>query len=57
MTREIVLVCLLAVGVVVSVTAIQSNDLKIAAFNIKVFGRTKIGKSEVVDILKQVRLS
>lgn len=33
------------------------ESLKIAAFNVQVFGQTKISRPEVVDILKQVRLT
>ena len=32
------------------------GPLKIAAFNVEIFGRTKLAKSDVVDILKQVRI-
>ena len=48
--RIIHLLLLAAAGLVV-----VDSQLKISAFNIQVFGRTKVAKTEVVDVLKQVR--
>ena len=42
---------LLLIPAIVLVTA---ECLKISSFNIQVFGRTKLAKTEVVDVLKQV---
>ena len=34
---------------------VAAESLKISAFNIQVFGRSKLSKTEVVELLKQVR--
>jgi endonuclease/exonuclease/phosphatase family metal-dependent hydrolase len=51
MERRLFLVCVLALSEIVLG---RQQPLKIAAFNVQVFGRTKLAKPEVVDILKQI---
>ena len=34
---------------------VEAESLKISSFNIQVFGRSKLSKTDVVDVLKQVR--
>ena len=53
MEQRLCLVCVLAL----TASLVSGREsLKIAAFNVQVFGQTKISKPEVVNILKQVRL-
>ncbi len=35
---------------------VQASSIKLSAFNVQVFGITKFGKPEVVDILSKVRV-
>ena len=49
-----ILVCVLALNLLLVASESANEPLTIAAFNVEVFGQTKMGKPEVVNILKQV---
>ena len=52
--RSVYVACLLLTAALATITECRS-PLKISAFNIQVFGRTKLSRTEVVGVLKQVR--
>lgn len=55
---QLVLLLVTVTGVVTIVSATEKDgDLLIGAFNIQVFGKNKIGKQNVVDVLTEVRYS
>ena len=43
-------------GYALTVKYYQSSSIKIAAFNVQVFGQTKVSKPDVVQILVQVSM-
>ena len=51
MLAALLLCCLLSINV-----QADTSELKIGAFNVQVFGKSKFGKAEVVETLTKVRL-
>ena len=55
MKNKTFILCVLALNLLLlEYGAARSEALNIAAFNVEIFGRTKLGRPEVVDVLKQV---